>query len=218
MLRCCGASGCRSAGGEALRLALQQARDRLGGEAAAVASEPVGCLRLCGRGPLVAVDPPEPSGAVPALALAASPAAGELRGPVALAAGLGTGPGHRSGQWRSGRPASRSEPALLCAAAPVVLENCGVIDPTSDRRRPGPWRLRPAAAGARRSSAPEQVREQVKRSGLRGTRWRWLSHRPEVGHGGPAAARPAVSWSATPMRATRAPSWTAACWRATPTG
>ena len=55
-LRCCGASGCRSAGSEALRGALERARDQLDGAAGAVAIKPVGCLRLCGRGPLVAVD------------------------------------------------------------------------------------------------------------------------------------------------------------------
>ncbi|MEB3271658.1 MAG: NADH-ubiquinone oxidoreductase-F iron-sulfur binding region domain-containing protein [Synechococcus sp.] len=54
-LRCCAASGCRSAGGEALLQALRQAARRGG---APVAIKAVGCLRLCGRGPLLACDGP----------------------------------------------------------------------------------------------------------------------------------------------------------------
>ncbi|MFM7086397.1 MAG: DUF1636 family protein [Cyanobium sp.] len=56
-LRCCTASGCRSAGGLQLHRALQEAARRHdGGEAITV--KEVGCLRLCGRGPLVACDGP----------------------------------------------------------------------------------------------------------------------------------------------------------------
>ena len=55
-LRCCAASGCRSAGGEALLEALLQAARS---KEEAVAIKPVGCLRLCGRGPLLALDGPE---------------------------------------------------------------------------------------------------------------------------------------------------------------
>ena len=57
LLRCCSASGCRSAGSEALLHAL---RDACGDACAEnLAIKPVGCLRLCGRGPLVARDGPE---------------------------------------------------------------------------------------------------------------------------------------------------------------
>ncbi|HYP04041.1 MAG TPA: (2Fe-2S) ferredoxin domain-containing protein, partial [Cyanobium sp.] len=57
-LRCCGASGCRSAGSEALLEALQAARSAAGPAAERLRIKPVGCLRLCGRGPLVACDGP----------------------------------------------------------------------------------------------------------------------------------------------------------------
>ncbi|MCT0224144.1 hypothetical protein [Synechococcus sp. CS-1328] len=58
VLRCCSASSCRSAGGERLRRALLAAR--VNGEAgeAAVLIRSVGCLKLCGRGPMVARDGP----------------------------------------------------------------------------------------------------------------------------------------------------------------
>ena len=64
-VRCCDASGCRSAGGQALRTALEDAREAAGLDPAALTINPVGCLRLCGSGPLVACDgpgPPQPFG------------------------------------------------------------------------------------------------------------------------------------------------------------
>jgi (2Fe-2S) ferredoxin len=54
-LRCCSASGCRSAGSEALLTAL---RGAVASAAGAVAVKSVGCLRRCGRGPRVAIDGP----------------------------------------------------------------------------------------------------------------------------------------------------------------
>jgi bidirectional [NiFe] hydrogenase diaphorase subunit len=55
-VRCCTASGCLATGGLAVRQALEQAvgRRELGDRVDVVG---VGCLGLCGRGPLVAVDP-----------------------------------------------------------------------------------------------------------------------------------------------------------------
>jgi bidirectional [NiFe] hydrogenase diaphorase subunit len=55
-VRCCAASGCLAAGGAGVKAALAEAVGRRGlGERVDVVG--VGCLGLCGRGPLVAVDP-----------------------------------------------------------------------------------------------------------------------------------------------------------------
>ena len=87
-LRCCSASGCRSAGGEALLAALRTARDADATDGLTI--KPVGCLRLCGRGPLVACDGPEGTrlyGAVPpehAADLLAAAQAGEAAATAAL--------------------------------------------------------------------------------------------------------------------------------------
>jgi len=56
VLRCCEASGCRSVGSAELLQALEQAREELGLTAEALTIRPVGCLRMCSRGPLVAAD------------------------------------------------------------------------------------------------------------------------------------------------------------------
>ena len=53
-LRCCDASACRNAGGIALRQALVAARNLVGLGEDVLSIRAVGCLRLCGRGPLVA--------------------------------------------------------------------------------------------------------------------------------------------------------------------
>ena len=58
-IRCCSASGCRSAGSAALQEALEAAGElaaAAGDATAAPQVKAVGCLRLCGLGPLVAVD------------------------------------------------------------------------------------------------------------------------------------------------------------------
>lgn len=57
-LRCCDGSACRNAGGLELRQALLTARTAAGLEEEALPIRRVGCLRLCGRGPLVAADGP----------------------------------------------------------------------------------------------------------------------------------------------------------------
>ncbi|MEI6616836.1 MAG: (2Fe-2S) ferredoxin domain-containing protein [Cyanobium sp. ELA507] len=59
-LRCCDASACRNAGGTALRQALLEARAAAGLSETDLAIAAVGCLRLCGRAPLVAGDGPPP--------------------------------------------------------------------------------------------------------------------------------------------------------------
>ncbi len=157
-LRCCTASGCRSAGSEALCTALETARDQLGGAAAAVAIKPVGCLRLCGRGPLVALDHQDGAGAWQQAGLY-----GDLQ-PAAAAALLqraaGLGPELVAQQIEAAHP-------FFALQQPVVLETCGWVDPESidDALAHGTYgALKRVLAEA----TPEQVREQVKRSGLRG--------------------------------------------------
>ncbi|MFO0105275.1 MAG: NADH-quinone oxidoreductase subunit L, partial [Cyanobium sp.] len=154
-LRCCAASGCRSAGAEALQAALLAARDQLGGAAEGVTIKPVGCLRLCGRGPLVALDRPAGASALYA----------DLRAeqaPALLAAATGLGQGDALAQ-------QRLDPAhpFFALQQAVVLEGCGVVNPESidDAIAHGTYaQLKRVLA----ECTPEQVREQVKRSGLRG--------------------------------------------------
>lgn len=153
VLRCCGASGCRSAGAEALQAALLQARDQLGGAAEAVQIKPVGCLRLCGRGPLVALDRPVGPGEL----------YGDLtaeQAPALLARAAGLGDGLVAQRLAADHP-------FYALQKPVVLEGCGVVNPESidDALAHGTYaQLRRAVTAL----SPEEVREQVKRSGLRG--------------------------------------------------
>jgi len=170
-LRCCGASGCRSAGGETLLAALQVAAAADGvasgepGEALEVRR--VGCLRLCGQGPLVALDglqgtslyggvPPERAGELVALACAAG-------SPQARA---GQSPQASCDQPLAGHRLDLEHP-FFGLQRPLVLEGCGLVDPEriEDALAQGTY------AQLRRvlqELSPEQVREQVRRSGLRG--------------------------------------------------
>lgn len=95
---------------------------------------------------------------------------------------------------------------------PVVLEGCGQVNPESidDAIAFGTYAQLQRIL---QEFTPEQVRDEVRRSGLRGRggagyptglKWDTVALQP------PAPA----TWSATPTKATRAPSWTAACWRA----
>ncbi|MCS5691894.1 SLBB domain-containing protein [Cyanobium sp. FGCU-6] len=158
-LRCCGASGCRSAGGEALLAALRTARDADAGAAAGLTIKPVGCLRLCGRGPLVACDGPEGTrlyGAVPPEHAADLLAAAREDGPDAGVARAALEP-HRL---------DLDEP-FFRLQRPVVLETCGQVDPESidDAFAHGAYdQLRRVLA----ELTPKQVRDEVRRSGLRG--------------------------------------------------
>ena len=153
-LRCCSASGCRSAGGEALLAALRTARDADATDGLTI--KPVGCLRLCGRGPLVACDGPEGTrlyGAVPpehAADLLAAAQAGEAAATAALEP-------HRLDL----------EHPFFRLQRPVVLETCGQVDPEAidDALAHGAYgQLRRVLA----ELTPKQVRDEVRRSGLRG--------------------------------------------------
>ena len=153
-LRCCDASACRNAGGLALRQALLAARAAAGRGEDALAILAVGCLRLCGRGPLVAADGPGGHrlwGGVP------PPLADQLLAAVLEAAEV-----------------DPLAPFLLDLnhpffrlQKPVVLERCGLVDPESldDALAQGAYaQLRRCV----RHLPPEAVRQEVRRSGLRG--------------------------------------------------
>jgi bidirectional [NiFe] hydrogenase diaphorase subunit len=156
-LRCCGASGCRSAGSQALLEALRRGRDQLGGAAEAVTIKPVGCLRLCGRGPLVALD----RGGVTTLYTGLTPE----QAPELLAVAAGVVEGVDDPRLREQR--LTPDHPFYALQHPVVLEGCGLVDPESidDALASGTYsQLKRVVA----ECTPEQVREQVKRSGLRG--------------------------------------------------
>ncbi len=158
MLRCCSASGCRSAGGEALQQALVEARSRAGAGDGAPVIKAVGCLRLCSRGPLVAVDGPAGSvlyGEVPSAraaelleACAAPPRAAAARRALAS-------------------HALDLRHPFFALQEPVVLETCGLIDPESidDAMAHGAYST---LHRCQAELTPAQVREQVRLSGLRG--------------------------------------------------
>ena len=121
-LRCCSASGCRSAGAAALQQALLQARDQLGGTAEAVEIKSVGCLRLCGRGPLVALDHQDARPSALYAGLRPEQAADLLR----LAADFP----HQEGSSLRGQRLDLDHPFFALQQS-VVLASCGRIDPES---------------------------------------------------------------------------------------
>jgi bidirectional [NiFe] hydrogenase diaphorase subunit len=162
-LRCCQASGCRSAGSTALRSALESARDRLGLTAEEVAIEPVGCLRLCSRAPLLAVDRADGTedlfGGVPL----------ELAAELVQEAGRAASEGPTNPLSAHPLAAHRVDPAhpFFALQTPVVLEQCGRINPESIEAA----RAAGTYAQFRRclqERTPAEVREQIRRSGLRG--------------------------------------------------
>ena len=149
LIRCCAASGCRSAGSEALRQALEQAAAH-GADGQTPRIKAVGCLRLCGRGPLVAVDRAD--------------GASRLYGGVAPAQAEALVQQHHAQLECHAIDAAHPFFALQQS---VVLENCGRVDPESidDAIAHGSYvQLRRVLEEV----TPEQVREQVQRSGLRG--------------------------------------------------
>ncbi len=154
-LRCCGASGCRSAGSQELQAALEAARDAAGQTAHELSIKPVGCLRLCGRGPLVACD---------------GPGGTTLYGGVSPAEASTLLDAARNGDHGNDiLQANRLDPELpfFALQSSVVLEGCGRVNPESidDAIAFGTYsQLRRCL----HELTPEEVREQVKRSGLRG--------------------------------------------------
>lgn len=157
-LRCCSASGCRSAGAAALQQALLQARDQLGGTAEAVAIKSVGCLRLCGRGPLVALDHQDARPSALYAGLRPEQAADLLR--------LATDLPHQEGSSLRGQRLDLDHPFFALQQS-VVLASCGRIDPESidDAVAHGAYSQLQRVLT---EMTPAEVREEVKRSGLRG--------------------------------------------------
>ena len=169
-LRCCGASGCRLAGAGPLLAALRAAA-AAGGPAAddmsagaSAAPEPlevrsVGCLRLCGEGPLLAWDGPEGTRLFGGLAPAAAAAlVDQVRGVASLP--LAADPALAGHQLDLEQPFFRLQ-------RPLVLEGCGIVDPECIEAA----LAHGSYAQLRRvlqELSPEAVREQVRRSGLRG--------------------------------------------------
>jgi bidirectional [NiFe] hydrogenase diaphorase subunit len=156
-VRCCGASGCRSAGSEPLLASLQAARQAAGLSEADLAIKSVGCLRLCGRGPLLACDGPAGTrlyGAVP------PDQAGSL---IRAASGGAVADGHDS---LADYHLSLEHP-FFALQFPVVLEGCGQVDPESidDAVAHGTYNQLKRCL---QELSPKDVRDQVRRSGLRG--------------------------------------------------
>jgi len=176
-LRCCAASGCRSAGGAALLQALRQAaRDG----STPVTIKAVGCLRLCGRGPLLAWDGPAGTALYgdlrPEQAAALVALAGAAGGrPEALESGQVTaGVTTRSGIGEQAAVAASLEACRLDLNQPfftrqrsLLLEHCGRIDPESlqDALAHGAYGQLQRCL---RQWTPAQLRAELRRSGLRG--------------------------------------------------
>lgn len=174
-LRVCTASGCRSAGGEALLEALRRQGGAIdpaaagGGAEATSRAEPVcvkavGCLRLCGEGPLVACDGPRGSRLYGGLRPDQAPAL------LTLAREAAT-PGAAAAEPAADAPLAAQRLELdqpfFALQRPLVLEHCGLIDPESieEALARGAYRQLQRCLG---ELSPEQVRAEVRRSGLRG--------------------------------------------------
>ena len=95
----------------------------------------------------------------------------------------------------------------------ITLRNCGVIDPESIDDYLA-LRGYEALAKVLTDMTPEQVIDEVEKSGLRGRGGGGFPDRPQVGADGRARRRRRSTSSATPTRATPARSWTAAPSRA----
>ena len=185
-LRCCDASACRNAGGLALRQALLAARAAAGLQPTSLAIGAVGCLRLCGRGPLVAADGPGGSrlwgdlcpeqatllvaaalvDADPPLALASPQASPPASSPTSPPVPPASAPLASSSDPLASYRLDLTHP-FFSLQQPVVLEHCGLIDPDclDQALAHGAYsQLRRCV----RQLTPEAVRQEVRRSGLRG--------------------------------------------------
>ena len=159
-IRCCAASGCRAAGGQVLLQALEQARRDQGLAPGALPIKAVGCLRLCARGPLVALDAAEHGGKQRLYGAVPPERAPELV-QLALAA-------HAAGNGASlATHGVDAEHPFFALQQPVVLEGLGLVDPESldDALAQGTYRQ---LQRCRADGQPAQVRACIRRSGLRG--------------------------------------------------
>jgi bidirectional [NiFe] hydrogenase diaphorase subunit len=146
-IRCCSAAGCLSAGADKVIEKLQQAVAQAG-QADQVRVCSVGCLRLCGQGPLVQVAPHGPMYQKVTADNAGSIVAGMHAGDV------------KAERLNTGEP-------FFALQASVVLENSGVIEPErieSYIAVNGYQALEKAVS----DMEPQEVIEEITRSGLRG--------------------------------------------------
>jgi bidirectional [NiFe] hydrogenase diaphorase subunit len=146
-IRCCTAAGCQSSGAEAVLKALKD-EIATAGLTETVEVSSVGCLRFCGRGPLVATDPDGKLYEQVAAEDAASFAAGMQAGTV------------------TAKSCDPNQP-FFAGQQPIVLENSGQIDPERIEEY--------IAAGGYESLyralydlTPAEVVEEIAKSGLRG--------------------------------------------------
>jgi bidirectional [NiFe] hydrogenase diaphorase subunit len=146
-IRCCTVAGCQSSGAEAVLKALKD-EIATAGLAEEVEVSSVGCLRFCGRGPLVATDPD-----------------GKLYEQVTAEDAPSFAAGMQSGTVKA-QPCDPQQP-FFAGQQPIVLENSGQIDPERIEEY--------IAAGGYESLyralydlTPAEVVEEITKSGLRG--------------------------------------------------
>jgi bidirectional [NiFe] hydrogenase diaphorase subunit len=147
-LRCCAAAGCLSSGSAKVRQGLEAAIAQAGlGDRVQVCD--VGCLRLCGEGPLVQVDPAGP------LYERVEPGAAE-----SIIAALDGGP-------EAGARRGDLDQPFFARQMAIVLENCGLVEPDriESSIEAGGYE---ALYQVLRELSPAEVVEEITRSGLRG--------------------------------------------------
>ncbi|MDA0265902.1 MAG: SLBB domain-containing protein [Cyanobacteria bacterium] len=146
-IRCCTAAGCLSSGAAAVKTELAQAVKTAGLEDQVEVCS-VGCMRFCGHGPLVAVDPSD------TLYAAVTP----TDAPSILTA--------LNGGKATAAQADPNHP-FFAQQQPIVLENSGLINPESidDYIAAGGYE---PLHHALTELTPEETLDEVTRSGLRG--------------------------------------------------
>ena len=162
-IRCCNATGCRAVGAEAVLHELQRHGAQGGWSGPEpLTIKPVGCLLLCGRGPLLACDRQGEAALLGGLRPDQVP---QLLAQLA-AWGPATAAADPLAPWRLD-----PQQPFFRLQYPVVLEGCGLVDPTSidDAMAHGAYQqlqrllwLGPTAVQR------TQVRREIRRSGLRG--------------------------------------------------
>lgn len=145
-LRCCTAAGCQAAGSLAVLDSLNRTVAEQGAQEK-IQVEAVGCLKLCGRGPLVQADPSQNiyAGVRPETAASVVEAV----------------------QGRGSADVIEPSHPFLARQVPVVLENCGRVNPTrlASSLAHGAYQTLARVLGETR---PADVIEEVTRSRLRG--------------------------------------------------
>ena len=162
-VRCCTASGCRLQGSDQLWAAIQRRLARPGAEAS-VRARAVGCLSLCGKGPLLAVDGGRHSGLYGGLAVQQLEALIEALTAEATEQELAERQANELDLSRQ-----RLDPGLpfFDQQRPLVLQHCGWVEPDSIEAA--------LAVGTYRQllhclddRSPAAVRAMIGGSGLRG--------------------------------------------------